>query len=260
MSCVVVTGVQTCAVPIFGGGESFVSVLSKTDQARTQQAAFHAGVRTPEVMLTVGVDDGLAEGFVSRFVEGETLGKRIVGDARYASARRVLPQQCAEALAAIHALDADALHFLPLQTAHVQIGELAQRHHGYGEDLPVFEAAFAWLRAHQPAPTLPRVVHGDFRTGNLLVDEQGLRGVLDWELSHRGDAMEDLGWLCLRSWRFGCDALPVGGFGERAAFYEHYQTASGIPVDIAAVHFWEVLGTLKWGVICQWFSHRRLPG
>src|SRR3546814_12986468 len=70
----------------------------------------------------------------------------------------------------------------------------------------------------------------------------------------------DLGWLCLRSWRFGCDALPVGGFGERAAFYEHYQTASGIPVDIAAVHFWEVLGTLKWGVICQWSSHRRLRG
>src|SRR3546814_3994288 len=89
-----------------------------------QQAAFHAGVRTPEVMLTVGVDDGLAEGFVSRFVEGETLGKRIVGDARYASARRVLPQQCAEALAAIHALDADALHFLPLQRSEEHTSEL----------------------------------------------------------------------------------------------------------------------------------------
>src|SRR3546814_13298421 len=107
MSCVVVTGVQTCAVPIFGGGESFVSALSKTDQARMQQAAFHAGVRTPEVMLTVGVDDGLAEGLVSRFVEGETLGQRIVGDARYASARRVLPPPCAGALAAHPAPDTE---------------------------------------------------------------------------------------------------------------------------------------------------------
>src|SRR3546814_12741324 len=90
---------------------------------------------------------------------------------------------------------------------------------------------------------------GTTRTDTLVPDttllRSGLRGVLDWELSHRGDAMEDLGWLCLRSWRFGCDALPVGGFGERAAFYEHYQTASGIPVDIAAVHFWEVLGDRK---------------
>src|SRR3546814_12397232 len=87
--------------------------------------------------------------------------------------------------------------------------ELAQRHHGYGEDLPVFEAAFGWLRAHQPAPTLPRVVHGDFRTGNLLVDEQGLRGVLDWELSHRGDAMEDLGWLRSEARRGGKECVST---------------------------------------------------
>lgn len=251
---------ERCILQLFGGGESFISALSKTDQARTQQAAFEAGVRTPEVLLTVGTDDGLVEGFVSRFVTGETLGKRIVDDACYADARRALPQQCAEALAAIHALDVAALDFLPLQTADTQITDLTQRHHFYGEDLPVFELAFAWLRAHRPAPSTARVIHGDFRTGNLLVDTQGLRGVLDWELAHRGDAMEDLGWLCLRSWRFGRDALPVGGFGSRAAFYDHYQRASGIAVDAAAVHFWEVLGTLKWGVICQWFAHRRLRG
>lgn len=251
---------ERCILQQFAGGESFVSALSKAEQARAQQAAFSAGVRTPEVLLCVGAGDGLADGFVSRFVVGETLGKRIVGDARYADARRVLPQQCAQALAGIHALDAKPLAFLPLRTAATQIDELAARHRSYGEDLPVFEAAFAWLAGHLPPAREPRVIHGDFRTGNLLVDEQGLAGVLDWELAHRGDAMEDLGWLCVRSWRFGHDDLPVGGFGTRTELYEHYERAAGTAVDPAAVHFWELLGTLKWGVICQWFAHRRLRG
>ena len=251
---------ERCILQLDAGGESFVSALSKSEQARAQQAAFAAGVRTPEVLLCVGADDGLADGFVSRFVDGETLGKRIVGDSRYADARRALPQQCAQALAGIHALDADALAFLPLRTATTQIAELAARHRHYGENLPVFEAAFAWLAAHPPPARAPCVIHGDFRTGNLLVDDDGLAAVLDWELAHRGDAMEDLGWLCMRSWRFGRDDLPVGGFGRRAELHEHYERASGTAVDPAAVHFWELLGTLKWGVICQWFAHRRLRG
>nr|WP_241696040.1 phosphotransferase family protein [Solimonas terrae] len=251
---------ERCILQQFGGGESFVSALGKSEQARAQQAAFLGGVCTPEVLLCVDADDGLVDGFVSRFVAGETLGKRIVGDARYGDARRALPRQCAQALAGIHALDAEALAFLPLRNADTQIAELAARHRHYGEPLPVFEAAFAWLAQHLPPTRRPVVIHGDFRTGNLLVDETGLAGVLDWELAHRGDAMEDLGWLCVRSWRFGRDELPVGGFGRRAELYEHYEQAAGTVVDAAAVRFWELLGTLKWGVICQWFAHRRLRG
>lgn len=251
---------ERCILQQFAGGESFISALSKAEQAQAQQTAFTAGVRTPEVLLCVDADDDLAEGFVSRFVAGETLGKRIVGDPRYANARRELPQQCAQALADIHALDTSALAFLPLRSAETQLAELASRHRRYGEALPVFEAAFAWLANHLPPARTPSVIHGDFRTGNLLVDEQGLAGVLDWELAHRGDAMEDLGWLCVRSWRFGRDDLPVGGFSSRSELYEHYQRASGVAVDPAVVRFWELLGTLKWGVICQWFAHRRLRG
>jgi len=108
-----------------------------------------------------------------------------------------------------------------------------------------------WLRAHAPADT-PRLslVHGDFRNGNLVVGEDGLRAVLDWELAHLGDPMEDLGWLCVNSWRFGRHELPVGGFGTREQLFAGYAEAGG-RVDAARVHYWEVLGTLKWGVICQ---------
>jgi aminoglycoside phosphotransferase (APT) family kinase protein len=93
------------------------------------------------------------------------------------------------------------------------------------------------------------VVHGDFRNGNLIVGRDGIRAVLDWELAHLGDPMEDLGWLCVKSWRFG-QPLPVGGFGAYAQLLDAYERASGRPVDRVALRWWETLGTLKWGIMC----------
>ncbi|MET1040820.1 MAG: DUF6285 domain-containing protein, partial [Acidimicrobiales bacterium] len=93
------------------------------------------------------------------------------------------------------------------------------------------------------------VVHGDFRHGNLIVGPEGLRAVLDWELAHLGDPLEDLGWLCVRAWRFGGPG-PVGGFGEREELYAAYEAAGGRAVDPDVARWWEVLGTLKWGVMC----------
>jgi len=88
------------------------------------------------------------------------------------------------------------------------------------------------------------------------VDHDGLAAVLDWELAHLGDPVEDLGWFCVRAWRFG-SPLPAGGVATREALVEAYETASGRPVDLDALRWWELLGTLKWGVICvmQAFGH-----
>lgn len=249
-----------CVVQLFGGGDNFVGALDKTGQARVQQHAAQHGVRTPEVVLIVGEADGLPEGFASRRVDGETLGRRVVADARYAGARRQLVEDCAQQLAAIHALDVAPLQWLPLRDTVSQLQVLAQTHRDYGESLPVFEAAFAWLARRVPACAAPRLVHGDFRTGNLAVDARGLAAIFDWELAHRGDPMEDLGWLCMRSWRFGADRLQAGGFATRADFYAAYERASGRRVDPHAVRFWETLGTLKWGIICQWFADRHARG
>ena len=68
--------------------------------------------------------------------------------------------------------------------------------------------------------------------------------------------MEDLGWLCVKAWRFGVDR-PVGGFGEREDLFAAYERASGRRVDPDVVRWWEVLGTLKWGIMCiaQAFTH-----
>jgi aminoglycoside phosphotransferase (APT) family kinase protein len=199
---------------------------------------------------------------VTRLVAGEALGQRVVHAPQLAAARALLGAQCAGALAAIHALPLPraACDMLPQRTAALQLAELAQLHRGFGQALPVFSAALVWLEQHVPQAACTTVVHGDFRTGNLLVDETGLRAVLDWELAHLGDPLEDLGWLCVRSWRFGCNALPVGGFATRQVFFAAYSAAAKREVNPAHVRFWQMLGTLKWGVICQWFAARRLAG
>ena len=100
------------------------------------------------------------------------------------------------------------------------------------------------------------MVHGDFRVGNLIVGPEGLRAVLDWELAHVGDPGEDLGWLCVRSWRFGGEGR-VGGVGALGDLLDGYHAAGGRPVDEAAVRYWEVFGNVRWAVIClvQTFSH-----
>jgi aminoglycoside phosphotransferase (APT) family kinase protein len=220
-------------------------------EAHLLAAARAAGVPVPAVRHVLQRDDALGEGFVTERLQGETLGRRIVRDARFAAARCVLARQCGQALARIHAMPVAQLPALRRGGAAAEQQFQRELHRGHGTSRPVFELAFQWLRRHAPPEVEPPVlVHGDFRNGNLVVDSQGLVGVLDWELAHLGDPMEDLGWLCVNAWRFGCSELPVGGFGTREDLFAGYEAAGG-RVDAARVHYWEVLGTLKWGVVCE---------
>jgi aminoglycoside phosphotransferase (APT) family kinase protein len=107
------------------------------------------------------------------------------------------------------------------------------------------------LRKTAPPPIAPVLVHGDFRLGNLMIDDAGLVAALDWELAHSGDPGEDLGWICTPSWRFGAIDKPVGGFGDVDALLQSYWAAGGSSaVDAARVRWWTMMGSLKWGVMC----------
>ena len=135
-------------------------------------------------------------------------------------------------------------------TAAKEIGELERDYRSFEWPRPVFELALRWLREHDPGPSREvTLVHGDFRHGNLIIGPDGVRAVLDWELAHSGDPMEDLGWVCVNSWRFGEIDKPVGGFGTREELFAGYEEA-GRRVDPDRVKFWEVMGTLRWGVMC----------
>jgi aminoglycoside phosphotransferase (APT) family kinase protein len=219
------------------------------------EAAATAGVPVPRVLWCGGDDPVLgASFFVMEFVEGETIGRKILRDADLAHAREVLPEHLAEAAARLHTMDAAALGLRAPEGGRAGAAELARYAeilHGIAPDPhPALELAIRWLGARMPAPRRTTVVHGDYRLGNVIVDRRGLRAVLDWELTHAGDPMEDLGWLCVRSWRFGADDKPVAGLCERERLFAAYERASGAPVDPAAVRWWEVFGNFKWGVIC----------
>jgi aminoglycoside phosphotransferase (APT) family kinase protein len=128
--------------------------------------------------------------------------------------------------------------------------ELYRRYQAFSSPRPVFALAFRWLQDNlPPAQRSHCLVHGDFRNGNLIVAEPGLQAVLDWEIAHLGDPIEDLGWFCVNSWRFGQIDKPAGGFGSRAQLCDGYRDAGGM-VEPMHLHFWEVLGTLSWGVSC----------
>jgi hypothetical protein len=139
------------------------------------------------------------------------------------------------------------------------LAALRDQHDGYGEARPAIEAVMRWLEAHRPPARGPALVHGDFRHGNLLVAPDGLAAVLDWELAHLGDPLEDLGWLCVRAWRFGA-APEVGGFGTREDLFAGYAEVAGAAPDPDAVRWWEVFGCAHWAVICRMQAQRHLGG
>jgi len=226
-------------------------------EARLLQAAAAAGVPVAEVVTAGGEDSPLgAPFFVTRRVEGETIARRILRDDEWAGVRPKLAAQCGEALAAIHRIPIDAVPELEQQDQITQYREVFDL---FGEPHPAFELGFRWLEHNRPPTERITIVHGDFRHGNFIVGHEGLAAVLDWELAHLGDPMEDLGWLCVKAWRFGA-APPVGGLGEYDDLFTAYAAASGERVDPEVVRWWQTLGTLKWGVMCMMQASAHLNG
>jgi aminoglycoside phosphotransferase (APT) family kinase protein len=216
-------------------------------EAAVLRAARRAGVPVPEVVAASSGQDDLGAAFVLlEHVPGETIARKILRDEAYATARRELPAQLGRAAAALHAVDPAAV---PGLVGGDQVQQYRELIDTLGQPHPTFELAFRWLEANRPPVTRTAVVHGDFRLGNVIVGPEGLRAVLDWELAHLGDPVEDLGWLCVRAWRFGA-ARPVAGMGEYRDLLDAYAEASGVTVDPSVLRWWETLGTLKWGIMC----------
>jgi aminoglycoside phosphotransferase (APT) family kinase protein len=219
-------------------------------EAVLMQLAHNAGVPSPRVLHVLQERDGLGTGFIMQRVEGETIPRKILRDEQFAQARPKLARQLGKVLAGIHGLDLTKLPELRRMTAAKEIAELERDYRSFDWPRPVFTLALRWLRDRDPGPSKEvTLVHGDFRHGNLIIGPDGVRAVLDWELAHTGDPMEDLGWICVNSWRFGEIDKPVGGFGSREELFAGYE-AAGRRVDPERVKFWEVMGTLRWGVMC----------
>ncbi len=231
--------------------------MSRETECRLLQLASEAGVPVPRVHAMGDESLGMPF-FLMQRVEGETIPRRLLRDEQYARAREVMTKQLGTILATIHRIPLGDVASLGLPTpavgtpaAEAEMGRWEATYRVITVDPhPAFELAFRWLRARMPPASAPALVHGDFRIGNIIFGPEGARAVLDWELAHIGDPMEDLGWLCVRSWRFGNDHLPVGGLGTREELFDAYEAAGGGRPDPGVVRWWEVFGNLRWGIIC----------
>ncbi|MGH9192578.1 MAG: phosphotransferase family protein [Acidimicrobiales bacterium] len=243
-----------------------VTSMPMATEVALLRAARSAGVPVPAVLLSGDDVDSDGTGarplgrswMVVERIEGETIPRRILRDEELVSARPLLTAQCGRALAAAHTIDPGSVPGLDATDQFERFRELLD---ALGQPHPAFELGFRWLERNRPATRADTVVHGDFRNGNLVVGADGLRAVLDWELAHLGDPLEDLGWLCVRAWRFG--ALPrVGGFGDVDELVAAYEAAPGSTgaVDREALAWWETMGTLKWGVMCMLQAATHLSG
>jgi aminoglycoside phosphotransferase (APT) family kinase protein len=220
-------------------------------------AAERAGVPAPPVRALLQPDDELGAGFLMDRIEGETIPRRILREEMFAAARPRIAAQCGTIAVQIHAVDPATLPELPVMGARDQLDQQRSLLDAFDQPHPALELGLRWLDERVPEATEPALVHGDFRNGNFVIGPDGIRAVLDWELAHLGDPIEDLGWLCVKSWRFGNADLIAGGFGSLDELLAAYADASGTAITEDAVRFWVVLGTVKWGVICvgQAFTH-----
>jgi aminoglycoside phosphotransferase (APT) family kinase protein len=242
--------------------------LTRAQEFRLMQFAHEQGVRVARPRWCCTDPEVLdSPFFLMDYVPGVAIGRKIVQAPELASARAALPEQLAEQLARIHRLDpaAGGIDFLPRPPQRMSpVQEVLDQTYALLDALditnPAFEFALRWAARHAPAANGLTLVHGDFRVGNLIVDADGLAAVADWEFAHLGDPDEELGYLCMRDWRFGVGQLRMGGLSDRELFLQAYERHSGRTVNREAVDYWEFIGNLRWGAICLAQANRHLSG
>lgn len=230
------------------------------------RAARDAGVTVPEPLFLC--EDPAIIGrpfFVMARVSGIAAGHRVVKDATLGGGREALVRALGAELARIHRIrppraDLGFLGEPPEDAARAAIAAMRQRLDEAGTPRPVLEWGLRALERKVPPPVPPVLTHNDFRTGNIMVDAQGVAAVLDWEFAAWGDPHADLGWFCAKCWRFGNLAEEAGGIGPREAFYAGYEAEAGATIDRARIPWWELMATIRWAVIAADQAARHLSG
>ena len=239
---------------------------SRMQEFALLRVAFDAGVTVPEPLWSCADFSVLGRPFfVMRRVAGIAAGHRLVRMARTPEEARALVTDVATQLARIHAIcpPEARLDFLDVPEkppALAVVGTYRRALDVLDVARPGLEWALRWAEVSAPPAGALVLCHHDFRTGNLMVDDHQLTGVLDWEFAAWSDPMSDVGYLCAHCWRFGRDEHPVGGIGEREDFYRAYEAASGRTIDPERVRYWEVMAHVRWAILALHQADRHLSG
>jgi aminoglycoside phosphotransferase (APT) family kinase protein len=237
--------------------EKSVMAIPKILEAKIQKVVKKNGAPVPAIIFEFSEGEEIGEGYVMEAIPGETIPRKILRDEKFVTAREKLPFEIGKSLAKIHQTQLDDLKALDQVTFSDSLEKLFQVYLSFNQPQPVFDLAFKWLEAQKLTEYDDVLVHGDFRFGNFIISEENLESIIDWELAHIGNPMEDLGWLCVRSWRFGNVEKRVGGLGDIKDLIAGYESNSDIKIDESQLDVWQLYGSLRWGVICmmQTFAH-----
>ena len=237
--------------------EKSVMAIPKILEAKIQKVVKKNGAPVPAIIFEFSEGEEIGEGYVMEAIPGETIPRKILRDVKFATAREKLPFEIGKSLAKIHQTKLDDLKALDQVTFSDSLEKLFQVYLSFNQPQPVFDLAFKWLEAQKLTEYGDVLVHGDFRFGNFIISEENFESIIDWELAHIGNPMEDLGWLCVRSWRFGNVEKRVGGLGDIKDLIAGYESNSDIKIDESQLDVWQLYGSLRWGVICmmQTFAH-----
>ncbi|MFW6094352.1 MAG: phosphotransferase family protein [Pseudomonadota bacterium] len=220
---------------------------------RTYEAVYAKGIPVPEPLILEEDARPLERPFsVMREIPGCESAPGSLAEPPYADVRERIGRSKWTWLGKLAALDPGELGATTFMAPpeHPAARELAYWRDVVRQDAvhpqPVAEAAIRWLERHLPAPG-PRqcLVHGDYRTGNFLFDEHGeIHGILDWEMAHLGDPLEDLAWSLDPLWGWP-EAGLAGGLLPREEAIRLWEEASGMRVDRQAFRWWQVFASLK---------------
>jgi len=237
--------------------EKSVMAIPKILEAKIQKVVKKNGAPVPDIIFEFSEGEEIGEGYVMEAIPGETIPRKILRDEKFSTAREKLPFEIGKSLAKIHQTQLEDLKALDQVTFSDSLEKLFQVYLSFNQPQPVFDLAFKWLEAQELIDYGEVLVHGDFRFGNFIISEENLESIIDWELAHIGNPMEDLGWLCVRSWRFGNVEKRVGGLGDIKDLIAGYESNSDIKIDESQLDIWQLYGSLRWGVICmmQTFAH-----
>ena len=240
--------------------------LDRTRELACIRAAHRAGVMVAEPIAECADRSIIGAPFaVQRLIRGMAQGRRIVRDPHLDRHGPDLARELGGQLARIHAIrpPRDDLAFLPIpepDAVSAVVGDLRRALDKSSVARPALEWVLVWLLANRPAPRPTVLVHGDFRTGNYMVEHSRLSGILDWEFCHWGDPREDLGWFCARCWRFGNDTLAAGGIARREDLLAGYNAGAENPIGAGELGYWEILAAARWAAIALLQGQRFLTG
>ena len=234
-----------------------VMAIPKNMEAKIQKIVKEYGAPVPEIIMEFSEGAEIGEGYVMQSVGGETIPRKILRDDSYKNIRNKLPYEIGKSLAQIHKTKLEKLQDLEEITFSESLEKLFIIYESFDQPQPVFDLAFKWLENQKILDYEEVLVHGDYRFGNFIISEKKLESIIDWELAHIGNPMEDLGWLCVRSWRFGNVNKRAAGLGDVDDLIAGYESNSKIKIDKSQLDIWQLYGSLKWGIICmvQTFAH-----